>query len=336
MKRVFSFAALAMTIGLVGCSNPTPIAQSDALSDPKAPASHLPSSDVTSPVSPANPQGDTATVFPAQHSNTRMAAEDSTANAATETPKSTKVHYVAQEKKWGTLKAKFVLDGTPPARKKVTGVQDPICAALPLESESMLVSKDGGIQNLVLQMFVDKQNPVKDIHPDLAMPKTPEVVLDNNKCTFIPHILVARVGQAVNVKNGDATGHNANFQLFNNQGENFLVPAGGSKVGKQFTKDEVAPMPIDCNIHPWMKAFVVITSHPYVGVTDENGVVEIPNLPVGKITFKAWHESQDKFLDEANVDGKPQKWAKARFEYEIKEGVNDLGVIKISAKKFKS
>jgi plastocyanin len=304
MKRVLTLAVLAASTGVLGCSA------------------------TSSPTVQTPPAAAQVAIEPSITVETAAEAEKAT--------KPARVRYVVQEKKWGTLKAKFVLDGAAPAPKKVSGVQDPICAAFPLMTENMVVSKDGGIKNLVVQMLVDKQNPIKEIHPDLLKPKDGEVLLDNKDCTFIPHILVARVGQAVNVKNSDATGHNANFSLFANQGENFLVPANGNKVGKKFEKDEVAPMPIECNVHSWMKAYVIITSHPYVGVSNEDGVLEIPNLPVGKVTFKAWHESQDKFLDEASVDGKPQKWARARFELDIKEGVNDLGVIKINAKKFKN
>ena len=50
-------------------------------------------------------------------------------------------------------------------------------------------------------------------------------------------------------------------------------------------------MPVNCNIHPWMQAHILIQDHPYMAVSGEDGTFEIKNLPAGKQNFLFWHES---------------------------------------------
>ncbi len=231
-----------------------------------------------------------------------------------------------------TLRAKFVYDGDAPAPKKVDSSKDPFCAQTEILSDAMLVGKDGGLENLVL-MFDAKRSKAK-VPAEFSKPVDGIVKLDNNGCVFVPHVIFVRVGQTIEVLNSDQTGHNANFGFFNNPAQNFLIPIGGKK---DFKVDaaEATLMPVECNIHPWMKGYVVIQEHPYVGITDESGQLEIPNLPVGEVTFLVRHENADGSIDEGTVDGKKQKWGRGRMELELKPGMNDLGTITIAADKFR-
>lgn len=239
---------------------------------------------------------------------------------------------LAQDK-WATLKAKFVLNGKAPTPQKIDGSKDAICAPFNMLSEALVVDKEGNIQNMAI--YMDKRSKVQDVHPDLKTPKEPTVTLDNIKCVFKPHVLFVRTGQTINVTNSDQTGHNANFSFFNNTPENFLIPAGGSKT-KKVEAEEPAPIPVECNVHPWMKAHIIVTEHPYVGISGSDGVIEIANLPVGEVTFKVWHESSEGSIDAATVNGKAEKWSRGKMEITLKPGMNDLGTIKIDASKFKA
>lgn len=239
---------------------------------------------------------------------------------------------VQADAKLATLRAKFVYDGGAVAPKKIDSSKDPFCAQLDILTDSMLVGKDGELQNLVL-MFDAKRSKAK-VPAEFAKPVDGTVKLDNNGCMFVPHIVFARVGQTIEVHNSDQTGHNANFGFFNNPAQNFLIPIGGKKDIK-LVADEATLMPVECNIHPWMKGYVVVQEHPYVGISDKAGQIEITNLPVGEVTFLVRHENADGSIDEATVGGKKQKWGRGRMEIELKPGVNDLGTITLAADKFK-
>jgi plastocyanin len=239
---------------------------------------------------------------------------------------------IAQET--ATLRMQIVVDGAVPGPKQIAGVNDAFCAEFPLLTDSLLVGEKGELKNFALILDEDR---TKIQLPDAAL-KAPEEthVLDNNRCMFQPKIVVARPGQTIQVKNSDNTGHNANFQFLRNPPTNFLIPAGQSKDLK-LKPDLVEPtaMPVDCNIHPWMKAFVIVKQHPFVGISNDQGIIEIPDLPTGKgVVFRLWHEAT-RAIGEIEVGGKSQKLSRGnRWELELKPGVNDLGVVKLSAKLF--
>lgn len=255
----------------------------------------------------------------------------SVAVATSEAPPAGK--FVQSDSKTATLRAKIVYDGDPPPRAKIDSSRDPFCAQLEIVSDQMIVGENGELKNFALIMDTRRS----DAEVPEAQLKAPEatVELDNKNCVFEPHVMFARPGQKIKVLNSDQTGHNANFNFFNNQQVNFLVPVGGEKE-LELKADEPAPIPVDCNIHPWMKAFVIVQEHPFVGISDKDGVLEIKDLPVGSVTFRVWHENAEGSIDEASVDGKAQRWSRGRMEVELKAGMNDLGTIKIAADKFKS
>jgi plastocyanin len=302
MKKLLSAFCLTALFGFAGCGAP-------ATSEPPA-------------ATPAEP----AEAAPA-------ASEPEAESGAMRDDRPPAGRFVQANPKLATLRAKFVYGGKAPAKAKVDSSKDPFCAQIEILSEAMLVGSGGELQNLALIM--DPRRSKAEIPADQMKAEPAIVELDNNGCAFKPHVFFGRPGQTVRVLNSDQTGHNANFNFFNNEAKNFLVPIGGQK-DLTLTTDEPAPIPVECNIHPWMKAYIIVQEHPYVGITDENGELEIANLPVGEVTFRVWHENADGSIDEGEVGGKAQKWSRGRMEVDLKAGVNDLGTITIAADKFKS
>ncbi len=243
---------------------------------------------------------------------------------------------VATGQETATLRMKFAVDGSVPEPKSISNVNDAYCAENPLVSNKLLVGKQGELQNFAV--ILDEEKSKLKIPAELLKAPAATHVLDNVKCMFEPKIIVARSGQTISVKNSDNTGHNANFNFLKNPPTNFLVPAGQSK-DLSLKPDLVEPtaIPIECNVHPWMKAFVIVKQHPFVGVSNADGVVEISNLPAGSgAVFRLWHEAAGA-IDQVEVNGKSQKLSRGnRLELELKPGVNDLGVIKLNAKLLKA
>lgn len=235
---------------------------------------------------------------------------------------------------WADLKMTFTIKGTAPKPSAIVGKErDPFCAALPIPSESMLVNpKNNGIQNVAL--FIDtRKYKIKEIHPDLKEVPKNKVILDNKNCVFQPRVVVVRAGQTILVKNSDNTGHNANFSsFFRNEPQNRTVLVGSS-IDILIKEPETAPCPVDCGSHGWMKAFVIALDHPYVGVSDADGVLKIAKLPTGKVAFRVWHENTVKAIDEVLLNGQKVKWDRSSLELDLKPGLNEFKV-EVDAKKF--
>jgi plastocyanin len=228
-----------------------------------------------------------------------------------------------------TLRVTFKYKGTPPKFDPIQPTVDQaFCGMKTIPDETLVVNPENmGLKNVVVWVKTGRSGT--DL-PEMELePKTHE--LANKDCRFQPHVIVAKVGDTVKVTNPDKVGHNANFQGFN-LSQNVTVPAGG-EVDVQLKDTEPSVIPVACNIHPWMKAQLLVVDHPFAATSDENGVLEIKGLPVGmEVTFQANHETGS-FRD-IIVNGEEDSWRRSRFEMELEPGVNDLGVVELPASAF--
>jgi plastocyanin len=187
---------------------------------------------------------------------------------------------------WATLRGQFVFDGTPPARNpyKVDKERE-ICSEngqIPLEEKLVVDGSSKGIKNVAVYL---REAP--RVH-ESAAPKNDTVVFDQKYCVFLTHVLGATVGQTVEVKNSDPTGHNTNIL---GTGFNQLIPDGGM-IPYKVQKESAVPIKVVCNVHPWMVAHALFRKNGYHAVTDSEGRFEIANLPAGEpIELQVWHES---------------------------------------------
>jgi len=227
---------------------------------------------------------------------------------------------------WGNLKGQFVFNGAAPAAAKIDTTKEPMCKAHNVIDEKLVVDKDTkGIKDVAI-FCVTKNVKVK---PELLKDAPAEVVLDNKGCRFEPHVLPILVSQTLVVKNSDPFSHNSKITEPGGKEANpNLVPGGEAKY--KYGKASPRMLPVECSIHGWMKAIVIPRDNPYFAVSKADGTFEIKDLPVGtKLEFQVMQEKAGNFKDD-----KSNKWNNGKFEYTIKPGDNDLGVIKLDAKQF--
>jgi len=228
--------------------------------------------------------------------------------------------------KWATLKGKFVYKGEPPILKALsTGGKDgAVCDQHSIPDESLLVDpQSSGIKNVVV--FARK---VSRVHDSYKADKDQEVVFDQKQCVFLSHVLPLRIDQTLVIKNSDPVGHNSNISPPGDSGINPLLPAGGD-VRHRFRRAQASPVAVTCNIHPWMKAYVLPRSDPYFAVTAADGSFEIKNLPAGEeIEFQIWHQ---KGKGSQGALEARKEWAKGRFKLKLAaDETKDMGEIEVS------
>ena len=110
-------------------------------------------------------------------------------------------------------KAASCVDGTPPKLPPLVVDKDQFCIETKPVNESVVVGKDGGLANAVVFLRLPRGGKV-EVHPDYAAQLKEPAVLDNNGCSFKPHITLVRVGQPFVIKNSDPVGHNTNIAVF--------------------------------------------------------------------------------------------------------------------------
>jgi len=218
---------------------------------------------------------------------------------------------------WGTLTGRFVYKGTAPTPAAIDVSKEPMCVQHNVVDESLTVGEDGGLANVVIYV---RTKDVK-VHPDAEASAAEKITLDNHNCRFEPHVLPIRLSQTLVLKNSDPFGHNSNLQPLGDTAINPILPAGGTQ-DYNFNREQSIPVPVSCNIHPWMKGYIVPRENPYVAISGADGSFELANLPSGTLEFQVWQEKAG-YL-EAKSD-----WSRGRFEMTIRPGDNDLGTIEV-------
>jgi plastocyanin len=195
----------------------------------------------------------------------------------------------------GDAAGRAVLEGAAPEIKplpieaeKAKGCV-PEGAAMDTTNQSLLVSKDGGIANVVIEVTVAGQTakvPEKPVH------------MDQSKCRFEPHVVVIPAGTTVEYLNSDAVSHNVHTYPMVATGMNKTIAAGGKETQKYDKKDKVE---VKCDIHPWMNSHMIVTDAPFYAVSDAEGKFAIAGLPAGTHKVDYWHETLGKGKAEITV-----------------------------------
>ena len=154
-----------------------------------------------------------------------------------------------------------------------------VCEGVP--NESLVVGSEAGVRYAVLTL--EGVTKGKKVELDV------ENELDNLECRFVPRVQTASVGQWLVVRNTDPILHTAHAYFRGGQPD-FNLGLYPGKVSRKLLRSP-GIVPIDCDLHPWMKAYVVVTVHPYHAVTDVMGEYQIQDIPPGRYRLKVWHES---------------------------------------------
>ena len=118
------------------------------------------------------------------------------------------------------------------------------------------------------------------------------VEMDQKGLMFMPHLLVVEKGTTVDFKNDDSVEHNVFWQAISGNkslGHNMGTWPRGQQ--RSFKFDNPGVVPLLCNVHPDMAAYIVVSPTPYFAETDKTGAFKIENVPNGTYKLTAWNEA---------------------------------------------
>ena len=220
----------------------------------------------------------------------------------------------------GSLSGRVNFQGKAPKKKIVKMDADPVCGAshkTPPYRQSFVMNEDGYLKNVMVYL--------NNIKYDGKIPET-QAVLDQNGCTYSPHVQGMIAGQELLIKNSDATLHNIHGLPKVNAEFNFAMPKVVKEKPIKFNKSEHAIF-IKCDVHPWMKSYISVFDHPFFSVTDDGGNYKINNIPPGTYDVVAW---QEKFQDK-----KTKEWITLNASVTIGEGETNHDFTFVKPKKKK-
>jgi plastocyanin len=215
----------------------------------------------------------------------------------------------------GTITGRIHFSGKAPAPVKIDMSMDPAC------------DMSGGGDNFSEEYAVHSGNLanvfvyVKSGPPAAfgAVPIVgPAIVMDQKGCRYVPHVVGLMKGQSIEFRNSDVTMHNIHTMPTAPGSQSIDIsqsPRGAPQI-KQFNQPEIM-IPVRCNNHPWMNAFVNVSETPFFDVSNTDGEFSIKGLPAGEYTLAA---VQEKLGEQTlHVTVKPEGTTAASFTFTMKK-----------------
>jgi plastocyanin len=205
----------------------------------------------------------------------------------------------------------ITLKGAAPAEKELTPIKDdPTCSAsypgaLP-KTKFYVVGASGELADVIVSL--------KGISGKSTGAAAAPLVMDQKGCLYYPQILAVQTGQKIIVKNSDTCVHNVHTVPKENAPQNLVQMPGGADLNFTFDKPEPF-LKFQCDVHPWMFAWVSVFDHPYFAVSGADGKFTIKNVPPGKYTLEAAHRKLG--VQTAGIEVKDDGAAQ-NFTFEIK------------------
>ncbi len=111
-------------------------------------------------------------------------------------------------------------------------------------------------------------------------------------------------GATVDFVNSDNVQHNVFWTSIGGDkkaGHNLGTWLKGEK--RSYTFDKPGVVPLFCNVHPEMAAYIIVSPTPYFAETDDNGNYSINDIPDGSYTLVVWHEGTKNQTKSVAVSG---------------------------------
>jgi plastocyanin len=210
----------------------------------------------------------------------------------------------------GEVTGKVAFQGEKPKPKPIMMDQDPVCvkahAGQPAHVEDGEVNVNGTLPNVFVYVKSGAEKYT------FATPTEP-AVLDQKGCMYSPHVLGAMVGQDVHIVSSDPTTHNIHPMPKDNREWNESQAPGAPPIDKTFAREEIM-IPVKCNQHNWMRAYIGVMKNPFFAVTASDGTFTIKGLPPGDYTIGAWTATYGEQEQKVTVGPKETKTADFAFK----------------------
>jgi plastocyanin len=178
------------------------------------------------------------------------------------------------------IRGTVVMTGAVTPKKLPVTIDQYVCGTEKM-AEDLVVNAKGGVKNVVVWL--------KTPPPGAGWPSAPvKVEMDQKGCVFVPRVVLVPAGGTVEFLNSDRLLHNLHSASNDNPTFNRTQPRG-RVIPVTFAKPEFVQ--VNCDLHSWMRSWVVVADHPFYALTNDAGEFVLPNIPPGKYTLQTWQET---------------------------------------------
>lgn len=190
------------------------------------------------------------------------------------------------------------LVGKPNSKDETFVAQAANCGESPIRrTENWKVGMKGELGDVVVWVVDPKfAPPVPHVVLEPPLPPT-EIEIKQLGCRYIPHVIAVQAGINFKIMNADPTLHNIRAKIYNGPGQpsgadvfNFGQGTQGQVDEREF--DDPGIYTLQCDVHGWMQAWVMVLKDPCFAVTGLDGKFKLregDQLADGDYKIDAWH-----------------------------------------------
>jgi len=179
----------------------------------------------------------------------------------------------------GTITGFVKFPGETPPRNMFANASDPDCPRGIAQNHLLVKQETRGLQNaLIVLERVDRR----------VMPSRLRAELATVGCQLLPRVQWVPLGTSLSLVDKDGTPHH----LHAYQGGNTRFEVDLAADSPPARRPLVVPglYKINCDKHLWERAWIYVSPHDSVTLTDAQGRFTMKNVPLGRYRIRAWHE----------------------------------------------
>jgi len=178
----------------------------------------------------------------------------------------------------GAIKGKITLSDASKQDETLTISKDQSYCGGTISAEKYLISGNNLINAVVKIDGIASGKPFET---------QSEYLMTNDKCRFVPHVMIAPKGGLMKVRNDDPLLHNSHFYLVQANSKkknviNLALPKKGLEIGKKKILRKPGLLSLQCDAHDFMQAWIWVIENPYASVTGEDGTFSLTDVHGGR------------------------------------------------------
>jgi hypothetical protein len=185
----------------------------------------------------------------------------------------------------GTISGRVLFHGAVPAMPVIDMSSNPSCERQHkgmVHAQIVVVNRGGTLRNAFVWIKAG-------LAPAHWSPPADSVKLTQSGCIYEPHVVGIMVDQTLEILNDDPVNHNVHAESQVNPPWNISEPPKAEHSFRKFASPEVL-FPMTCSVHPWMRAYVGVSPHPFFAVTGDDGIFTLKGVPPGTYTIEVVQE----------------------------------------------
>ena len=179
----------------------------------------------------------------------------------------------------GTVSGVVKFPGESPPRNMFANASDHNCPHGIAQTHLLVKQDSRGLRNAVVILEREDRR---------VMPTRLQAQLATEGCQLIPRIQWVPLGSSLALLNKDGARHH--LHAYQGSATAFEVDLPARHPSRRRPLVVPGLYKINCDQHLWERAWIYVSPHDSVVVTDAQGEFTMKNVPTGRYRIRAWHE----------------------------------------------